>query len=153
MTSGADRGAPHYNPIFDRLAPAPNAKENIRGLIAYGLYKVAKREWAQGIWEREARKPTQAELDAYARTWTDSLLEGLHERADSSLAGFGNVAVAEAMPSIREDALRGTTGKAITTSVIANAVYTLILILVAVILYLASIDLVGFVQKFRPPNG
>ncbi|GJE29337.1 hypothetical protein [Methylobacterium organophilum] len=153
MASGADPKQPHYNPIFDRLAPAPNAKENIRGLLAYGLYKVAKREWAQAIWEKEQRKPTQAELDAYATTWTDSLLEGLQERADSSLAVFGNVAVAEATPAIREEALRGTTAKAIGTSVIANAVYTILLIAFAVILYLAGIDIVGFVQKFRPPNG
>ncbi|WP_244536895.1 hypothetical protein [Methylobacterium brachiatum] len=122
-------------------------------MIAYGLYKVAKREWAKGIWETEGRKPTDDELNAYARTWTPSRLEGLQDQADSSLAGFANTAVAAAAPAIREDALRGTTGQAIRTSVIANGVYTLILILVAVILYLAGIDIVGFVQKFRPPNG
>jgi hypothetical protein len=152
--SSVDRPeAQRYNPIFDRLAPSPNAEENIRGLIAYGLYKVAKREWAQGIWERENRKPSQVELDAYAATWTESLQKGLQERADSSLANFGKVVIDEATPGIREDALRGTTGKAISTSVVANAVYTLILIAVAIILYLAGIDIVGFVQKFRPPSG
>lgn len=61
--------------------------------------------------------------------------------------------MAEATPAIREEALRGTTAKAIGTSVIANAVYTILLIAFAVILYLAGIDIVGFVQKFLPPNG
>ncbi|MGX9982012.1 hypothetical protein ACTHAX_19920 [Methylobacterium fujisawaense] len=131
--------------------PVGNAEGNAPGLIAYGLYKVAKREWVEGIRARHGRGPTAEELDAYAATWTDSMLTGLRERADSTLAAFGNVVVSEATPSIREDALRGSTGKAISTSIAANALYTLILIALALILAWSGVDLIGLVQKAKPP--
>lgn len=153
MIGGSKPEAPRYNPIFEHFVPANRANDNVRGLIAYGLYKIAKREWSQSIQDRHARQPTPEEREAYIATWTPSRLAGLEQQADVTLAAFGSAVVDAATPDIREDALRGTTSKAIGTSVSANGVYTLILIVFALILYLAGIDLIGFVQKFRPPGG
>ncbi len=153
MNGGSSPEPPRYNPIFEYFVPADRADDNVRGLIAYGLYKIAKREWSQGIPIRQGRQPNAAEREAYIATWTSSRLAGLEQQADATLAAFGSAVVEAAAPGIREDALRGTTSKAIGTSVAANAIYTLVLIAFALILYLAGIDLIGFVQKFRPPGG
>ncbi|KMO18952.1 hypothetical protein [Methylobacterium platani] len=150
MAAGVDEKQPRYNPIFERFVPPDRADENVRGLIAYGLYKIAKREWAQGLQERLGRQPTPEEQDAYIATWTDSRLRGLEQQADATLAAFAETVVTEATPAIREDALRGTSGKSIGLSIAANAIYTLILIALALVLAWGGIDLIGLLQKARP---
>ncbi len=153
MADGARPEPPRYNPIFERFVPAEQADENVPGLIAYGLYKIAKREWAQQIQEREGRQPTPDEQAAYIATWTESRLRGLEQQADSTLAAFGEVVVNAATPGIREDAIRGTSGKSIRLSIAANFIYTLLLIAVALILKWSGIDLIGLLEKARPSGG
>lgn len=152
MAVDADTGKPRYNPIFERFVPPDKADENVRGLIAYGLYKIAKREWAQSLQERLGRQPTSDEQDAYIATWTESRLRGLEQQADATLAAFAEIVVAEATPAIRENALRGTSGKSIWLSISANAIYTLILISLALVLAWSGIDLIGLLQKVRPAS-
>jgi hypothetical protein len=65
-----------YNPIFERLVDPPDGELLVEGFIAYGLYKIAKREWVSEFRARERRKPTDAELDSYVSTWTASQLQG-----------------------------------------------------------------------------
>lgn len=153
MTGNAEAGQPRYNPIFERFVPPDKADENVRGLIAYGLYKIAKREWTQRLQERTGRQPTSEERDAYIATWTDSRLRGLEQQADATLAAFAGTVIVEATPSIREDALRGTSGKSIGLSIAANAIYTLILIALALVLAWSGIDLIGLLQKARASSG
>ncbi len=93
---------------------------------------------------------TPEEQDAYIATWTDSRLRGLEQQADATLAAFAETVVTEATPAIREDALRGTSGKSIGLSIAANAIYTLILIALALVLAWGGIDLIGLLQKARP---
>jgi hypothetical protein len=41
---------PHYNPIFERFVdPDRPEVEQLPGIVAYGLYKIAKREWASEL--------------------------------------------------------------------------------------------------------
>ncbi|MGA0595431.1 hypothetical protein [Enterovirga sp. CN4-39] len=135
---------PPYNPIFTRFVELERGgDEQIQGLIAYGLYKVAKREWVRGISEVSGLKPTETQLADYAATWTESRLKGLEDQAQNALARFAEVVVEENTPSIREEALRGTSWKSIGTSIAANFIYTLLLIAIVVLLRVAGVDLLS----------
>jgi len=54
----------HYNKIFERLVGdiEDGGDANLRGLLAYGFYKVAKREWVAQSREKNGNPPTGAEL-------------------------------------------------------------------------------------------
>lgn len=140
---------PSYNPVFERLVPIGNDLE-IRGLVAYGLYKVAKREWAAQIWETHRRAPTEDELRAYILTWTLSRLDGLRQQAEGALASFSTDVIQAEIPGIREEALRGTTGSAIRNAIYGNAAYTVVLITFVLILSWAGVDLLGLLEKAKP---
>src|SRR5829696_7304624 len=107
MNSGSSE-EPHYNPIFEFFVNPEHAEaEQIPGIIAYGLYKIAKREWASKLYQREGRKPTEEELEAYIRTWTESRIRGVTQQAESVLASFATSVIESATPQIREDAITG----------------------------------------------
>lgn len=62
---GADQAAnaPDYNPIFEKLVDGNDDQRNeLIGIVAYALYKKAKREWAMDLWNRTGRKPTEEQL-------------------------------------------------------------------------------------------
>lgn len=143
---------PNYNPIFERLVPPGATGDQIGGLVAYGLYKIAKREWAADIWDREHRAPNEAELRAYIASWTPSRLDGLGEQANGALAGFSASVIRDATPEIREDALRGTWASAIFNSMTANFFYTLLLILAVILLSWVGVDFLGILEKAKPKS-
>src|SRR3954468_18878418 len=93
------RQEPPYNPIFERLIEAAG-NDRLRGLIAYGLYKTAKREWARELQKREGRKPNDDELLAYIRSWTPSQLENVQERARQALAEYAAAVIEAEQPRI-----------------------------------------------------
>lgn len=144
--------APNYNPIFERFVPPGEHDDRLSGLVAYGLYKVAKREWAAGIWATEGRGPSEQERRDYIRTWTPSRLDGLQDQADNVLASFSETVVQVARPDIREDALRGTTRSAILTGMAGNFCYTLVLIAAVILLAWSGVDLAGLLEKLKPPR-
>ena len=83
-----------FNPIFGQFVPAGAADPDLlRGLVAYGLYKIAKQEWASALWKTENRVPTHDELAACVRTWTASSVEGARERAEMILADYASTVV------------------------------------------------------------
>jgi hypothetical protein len=45
---------PQFNPIFAQFYFDVPEAEKLRGLVAYGLYKIAKREWASDLWSGKA---------------------------------------------------------------------------------------------------
>lgn len=133
-----------YNPIFSRFVDAERDEgEQLSGLVAYGLYKVAKREWAAELGSRENRKPTELELESYIRTWTESRLRGLADQAEGVLGAYASTVVDAARPQIREDAIRGTFWSGVGLSIAANAFYTVGLILLLIILRYAGVDLLS----------
>ncbi|WP_194164507.1 hypothetical protein [Microvirga thermotolerans] len=135
---------PEYNPIFGRLVNSEGPEvEQLSGLVAYGLYKVAKREWAADLRRRHQRGPTPEELHAYILTWTESRIRGLEEQAESVLGNFATSVVEDNTPKIREDALKGTSTRAIVLSIVANALYTLLLIGILIILRVSGVDLLS----------
>lgn len=142
---------PSYNPIFERLVPS-GTDLDMQGLVAYGLYKVAKREWAAQIWDTQRRPPTEEELRAYILTWTPSRLDGLRQQAEGALATFSADVIQAETPAIREEALRGTTASALKNAIYGNAAYTILLILFVLILSWAGVDLLGLLEKAKPPK-
>lgn len=124
----------------------------VTGLLAYALYKVAKREWATEQWEARQTRPTADEMNAYTRTWTKSLVDAKLAEAESMLAAYAEEVIRDATPAIREDAVRGTLGKDLLTALAAAALYTLILIGAAAILEFAGVDLAGVIDKVHALN-
>lgn len=142
MTGVVER--PSYNPIFTRFVELEKeGDEQLQGLVAYGLYKISKREWVKQHFERHGRKPTYDELAGYAATWTESRLSGLEEQAEGALGQFASVIVDANAPAIREEALKGTTPKAIWTSMVASFLYTLVLIGIVLALRYNGVDLLS----------
>lgn len=132
---------PSYNLLYEKfIDPSAPIAQRLPGIIAYGLYKEAKREWACEIFKDRARTPTQQELDDYIRTWTTSRISGAKEQAEGALGEFAAAVVEANAPAIREEALRGTFWRSVWQSIFANVAYTLILIFIAIVLKFAGID-------------
>lgn len=71
--------AAETDPVFACLVrPGAAGRARRRDLVALGLYGIARGEWLAGRTEG----PTEADLAAYAETWTPSRLDGLREQAD-----------------------------------------------------------------------
>lgn len=140
-----------YNPLFDTFVKdGASKRERLQGLVAYALYKQAKREWAA----KRATKPTEAELTAYVETWTSSQsrLDGLTEQAGRILDAFGDDFVQAARPGIREEAIRGSFGKAVWSSVLGTFGYSLGLLGLLLILKFFGVDILGLAEKIGPDN-
>jgi len=65
------------NPVFPRFFNGEEPQQKVVGLIGYGLYEEARREWVDEFKGRGGRYPWPAELRAYETSWTSSRLEGL----------------------------------------------------------------------------
>jgi hypothetical protein len=137
---------PRYNPIYEKLVSEEDDDPDLVGLVAYALYKRAKRNWARDFRERRQRKPNDTDLDAYVDTWTADRLEGVKREAASALAEYANTVMASAEPDILRRALRGAFWRAVWPSMAASVLYTVILIIFAVILARAGVDLIGIVR-------
>jgi len=108
-------GEADYNDIFERLVETDGDGEthDLAGFLAYGFYKIAKREWAMGIREKHQRGPTSDELAAYIATWTQSRIDGLFENAQSTLGAYAEQVIDDEAPSIKEDAITEKIGEAL----------------------------------------
>ncbi|MBE7197862.1 MAG: hypothetical protein INR70_08675 [Parafilimonas terrae] len=133
-----------FNPIFDHFVrlDAPEG-EQLQGLIAYALYKRAKREWAG----ERSQKPTDEELTAYVATWTKSQRAALSKQAEQLLDNYASAYVEAAEPYIIARALKGTFWNAVWPGITAAAMYTCLLILAAVILHYTGVDLLELFRK------
>jgi hypothetical protein len=148
-----DEERPRYNPLFETFVnPGEPVTDQMEGLVAYALYKAAKREWAEAFWNDNRRPPNVGELDAYQRTWTPTQVAGTRERAEGALAAFAASAIEDARPEILKEALRGSFWKAVGASIFAAVLYSLALIALVTILLWNGVDLLGIVQKAGPPQ-
>jgi len=137
---------PSYNPIYEKLViDSEQESPDLQGLVAYALYKRAKRNWAAKHFHN--RKPSPSELDSYVNAWTEDRLHGLQQEAASALAEFATSIVAQQEPEILRKALRGSFLRDVGTSIVAAFLYTLILIGIAVSLALAGIDLISILRS------
>lgn len=130
-----------YNTMYERLVDG--SSNTVQGYIAYGLYKNAKREWIRQFEAEKGRAPRPAEVQGYVDAYTAQMRDVFEAQAAGVLAQFAEGAVSDAKPGIVEHALKGTTGRSVLHSIIANAIYTLVLIVIVVILKRAGIDLLS----------
>jgi hypothetical protein len=142
-----------FNPIFGQFVSMDLAEtDRLAGIVAYGLYKIAKREWATDLFEREGRAPTSPDLEGYIRTWTLSQIEGKREQAETILAEYANAVVEAATPDIQKEALRGSFWKAIGYGIAANVFYTLLLVVIVLVLKWVGVDILGLLEKAPPSH-
>lgn len=119
-----------YNPIFEKLVDGDHDPESeLVGIIAYGLYKQAKREWAADIRDDKQRGPSREELEAYVASWTSSRVDGLRTEAAEILASFSGYVIENERPNILKDALRGRFWVGVGESVIGAVCFSVFLIL------------------------
>src|SRR5215207_10097320 len=92
------------DPVFPRFfRNGEEPQHKLVGLIGYGPYEEARREWVDDFKGREGRYPTPADLRAYDTSWTSSRLEGLKNAAVQILASYADSVARE----IEVQALRG----------------------------------------------
>jgi hypothetical protein len=134
-----------YVPIYERFVD--KAENPVLGLVAYGLYKKAKREWSKNFVEQNGRQPTDPERLSYMSSLTDATVHAYNARATEVLASYAESVVNDATPRIREDALRGTFVKNVGVNISANIIYTILLIAFALILKFNGVDLLSISDK------
>lgn len=132
---------PQYNTMFETFVGSLEAGNPIEGLTAYGYYKIAKREWILQHQKDTGQRPSEAEVRAYMRTLTPAVIDAIRTRAAEALAAYGESLLTEAEPRILKDALKGSFRTDVFRGVCAAVVYTLILIIFAVILRYSGVDI------------
>lgn len=140
-----------HNTMYERLVDQSGNK--VQGFIAYGLYKTAKREWVRKYEADHGRAPKVAEIAAYVSAYTPQTIDAFEAQAAGVLSQFAGGVVSDARPEIVEETLKGTFWKAVVQSIVANAIYTVILIAIALILGAAGIDLLEIVTAVKPRTG
>ncbi|MBU1385670.1 MAG: hypothetical protein KKE52_08075 [Alphaproteobacteria bacterium] len=136
-----------YNPLFTRMVE--EADHRLTGMVAYAIYKTAKKEWVQAYEQEHGRRPDAAKLAAYAATWTPQLIANANDAATSALSEFAAEAIDEARPSIVEEALRGDAVRSVLLSMLSALLYTVALVMVVVVLRAAGIDLISIIGAVR----
>jgi hypothetical protein len=134
-----------YNPIFERLVD--EEKDLVLGLVAYGCYKIAKREWVESVRVNTGCRPMPDQLRAYSETWTPSRLESARKQADLVPAAHTNRFLESRRAEMLTEALRGSFWRSVWPSMFASALYTLALIALVIIASRAGVDLLGIVDS------
>ena len=144
----SESSSPEYNPIFETLVGrVDEGQETIVGIVAYALYKFAKREWFAEFRERNGRAPTDAEIRAYQKTWTPSLLEGKRSEAVQIIAAYSQDVVEKARPTILEEVLRGNTSRTVGLNILSSFIYTLLLLGAVLVIAVTGWDIPALLQK------
>jgi hypothetical protein len=135
---------PQFGVIFKRFYDSE--PDNVRGLVAYGLYKIAKREWTDEFYRTNGVPPERADVIRYTATWTAAMITGKQAEADDILRDYGRQLVAAAKPDIVETALKGTMLRSIGINVASAFLYTLILIGLVAVLHYAGVGLPSWLR-------
>jgi hypothetical protein len=140
-----------YNTVYEKLV---QHDDDLVGLIAYALYKQNKRDWLVEHRNRKAKDPTEAEMSAYLTSQQlDGTVRMYRERAAAVLDEFGKQVIDRATPDIQRDAVAGSIEKSLSwwrqipTGIASALVYTILLIVIAIVLRHAGIDLLGIVSS------
>lgn len=151
------------NPVFDLLGADG---DDIEALTAYALYKRHKRAWAKKFLNDHGTEPTPADDLAFANVAsTSDQLERYRKDARDILIAFANQTVDEARPDIEREAItvrvekaaseigsKASFWKQVGFGIVATAINTLILIILAVGVRLAGIDFLDVLQEIGAPE-
>ncbi|MBB2792880.1 UNVERIFIED_ORG: hypothetical protein GGD58_001727 [Rhizobium pisi] len=119
---------------------------DIVGIVAYGIYKNAKREWAMEFRKSYGLPPTAEDLRAYHATWTPAQIQNARNSAAQVMTEYADTVIAAEEPRILREAVKGSFWPAVGTSMFSNLLYTIGLITVAIVLAWAGIDLLGLLS-------
>ena len=129
-----------YNTLFEQFHDQD--EDEVRGLVAYGLYKIAKREWVLRT-SAGGRAPTANELKAYHDTWTPANIASKQAEADAVLRSYSDAVIRQERPRIVEEALKGSFWNSVAINIVSAFLYTLILIGIVVVLRWSGVDLLS----------
>jgi hypothetical protein len=142
------------DPIFPRFfKEGEDAQQKVLGLIAYGLYEEARREWADDFRARDGRYPSDDELRAYERSWTTSRLDGLKNGAAQILASYADTIAAHVETQTLRDALKGGFIRHVGLWLLSGVLFTLAASGAFVALSRAGLDPAGAFHKLARPPG
>ncbi|MEL4073431.1 hypothetical protein WKW50_25335 [Ochrobactrum sp. GPK 3] len=136
-----------YNCAFDRFIG--DDFSDLIGIVAYGIYKNAKREWASAFKREKKRAPTPQELRAYHASWTPTQIENARKSAEQLLSQHAKTVVEKEETRILRKALKGNFWMSVWQSILANSLYTIILIALTFIVSRAGVDLLGIFTRAR----
>lgn len=91
--AGGREASPPFNPVYDQLA----GDGELDGMVAYAIYKKAKREWIA------KNNPGAAERAAYHQVVTPTQLELYRSDARAKLAAYAERILDASAPSFRQE--------------------------------------------------
>lgn len=138
-----------HNLIFQKLIDENPEDEHILvGVVAYFYYKAAKREWIEQYCESHGKPPSEAELRAYISSWTDMRISGVRSEANVALTEYASYILSKERPKIVEETLKNRSfWREASVACFGAGMWTAALIVFAVILKLAHIDLLSVLKN------
>jgi hypothetical protein len=142
------------DPVFPRFfRNGEEPQHKLVGLIAYGLYEEARREWVDDFKGREKRFPTPEELRAYESSWTVSRLDGLKNAAVQILASYADTLAREVENQALRGALRGGFVRSVVRWLFSAVLFSAAGLALIVALSRAGLDLgAAFQDLLRSPS-
>jgi hypothetical protein len=148
----AQHAAP-VDPVFPRFfRDGEEPEQKLLGLIAYGLYEEARREWVDDFRGREGRYPGPSELRAYESSWTSSRLEGLRNAAVEILARYAGSIARDVEGQALRQALRGSFRRSVTRWLFSAILFGAAVLGAMVALSRAGIDVIDAAQTLLRPQ-
>jgi hypothetical protein len=154
MTDDTAQNSSPNDPVFPRFfRNGEEPQHKLVGLIGYGLYEEARREWVDDFKGREGRYPTPAELRAYETSWTSSRLEGLKNAAVQILASYADSVAREIETQALRGALKGGFFRSVVRWLFSAVLFSAAVLGLMIALSRAGVDPVGaFLSVLRPPE-
>ena len=148
MTDDTDPEPTPVDPVFPRFfRNGEEPQHKLVGLIGYGLYEEARREWVDAFKGREGRYPSPAELRAYETSWTSSRLEGLKNAAVQILASYADSLGREIEAQALRGALKGGFVRSVVRWIFSAVLFSAAVLGLVIALSRAGVDPVG---AFKP---
>jgi hypothetical protein len=104
------------------------------GLVAYGFHKISKRDWAMEIRNESGRKPNSDELKAFAKSQTETVLDGYRSQANGIVASYANSVLRAQEPEILRKAIEGNFSRSFWPSFWASVFFATLLVAFGIIL-------------------
>lgn len=104
-TVGKSQDEAGHSDIFTRLA----AKDDLIGLVAYGVYQRRKRTWMDDFRKECGRYPDWPERRAYAFGHRQDAIDALKDEAESILGAFAQKAIDDRAGELQAEALGAET--------------------------------------------
>lgn len=103
-----ERGGNRYNRVLEYLVEETDPESlDVVGVLAYGLYKIRKRDWIVSFQqENGGRRPDDRETAAVTQNYlTPSMRQTLRGQASDVLTAYADIYLQASTPQIREAAI------------------------------------------------